>query len=205
MTIREKLQNFWYYYKAHTLVVLAIVVVFVSLAAQCAANDPYDYSVTLYMAKLMPEPILDTMAQELARFGTDQNGDGKVRVEIIDCSYGDNDNVRLNQIAKLQARLTQGESILFLTDETCYRSLDEMELFDTVTCLPDRDGKALQLANSPMNTAVARVAGNYMPADFFISKRRVAGTAIEGKDDAERFEQASVELLERLCEEYTAP
>lgn len=202
MTFKEKLQNYWYYYKVHTLVGLACALIFAVLISQCASNETYDYSVTLYMAKPIPESVREVMAEELAKFGTDQNGDGEVTVEILDCSYGDNDNIRMNQIAKMQARLTMPESVLFLTDETCYRSLDEMDLFDTLEILPDKDGRAMNIGASPMTTAITREVGAYMPNEFFISKRRVAGTAIEEKEGAAEFEKASAEMLEELCKAY---
>ena len=183
MTFKEKWQNYWYYYKVHTLVGLAVAAVMAILLAQCATTEKYDYSVTLYMSKTMPEQVRKVMAEELAAYGEDLNGDGEVKVEILDCTYGSNDNVRMNQIAKLQARLTMPESILFLTDETCYSNLDGMGLFDTLAILPDKDGKALDLGTSPMEAAITREAGNYLPEKFYISKRRVDRTALENKEN----------------------
>lgn len=204
MTFKDKIKNYWYYYRVHTIVGLLIAAVFAVLVAQCASNEKYDYSVTLYMSKPMTETITNIIAEELSEFGSDLNGDGKISVQIIDCSYGENDNIRMNQVAKLQARLTLPESMLFITDEVCYKNLDEMGLFDKLDILPDKDGQAMNLNTTSVGQAIDQAVGQYMPADFYISLRRIEGTAIEGKTGAEDYRQDAYTLLEKLSGEYAA-
>ena len=204
MTFKDKIKNYWYYYRVHTIVGLLIAALIAVLVAQCASNEKYDYSVTLYMSKPMTETITDIIAEELSEFGSDLNGDGKISVQIIDCSYGENDNIRMNQVAKLQARLALPESMLFITDETCYKNLDEMGLFDSLDILPDKGGQAMNLNTTSVGQAIDQAVGQYMPSDFYISLRRIEGTAIEGKTGAEDYRQDAYTLLEKLSGEYAA-
>lgn len=202
MDIKKRLSNYWYYYKVHTIVAVFCVIVLAVMLSQCATKERYDYSLTLYMSKPMNEMITSQMAEELEKYGEDLNSDGVVTVEIVNCSYGDNDNVRMNQIAKLQTRLTMSESILFIVDETCYTSLYDMGLFEKSELLPDKEGYALNLGESAMNTAIERELGDYMPKDYYLCKRSVAGTSIERQEDAAMYEAQSLALLEKLCREY---
>lgn len=193
--VKSKLENFWYYYKVHTMVALAMVVIIAIGVSQCASVEKYDYSVVLYMSKSISEDVTDVIADQLAAYGTDQNGDGKVTVEIINCSYGDDDTARMNQIGKLQARLTMAQSILFIVDDDCYTTLNDQGLFADAG-LPDKDGTALDLSNTALNAAVTEDFGSSMPTHYYICKRKIAGTSLEADADAQQYEAASAALLQ---------
>jgi len=207
-SIKKRLDNFWYYYKKHTFIALAIAILFFITVSQCIKNEPYDYSVVLYMEKSIPEEIADIMSVELSHYGVDLNGDGKVTVEVINCSYGENKNVMLGQIGKLQARLAMDNSVLFITDESRFTSLDEQNLFDTVDLFADKDGKAMNLKNTPMDLAIVEGFGDYMPEKYYLSKRRISGTSLDveessaGGNKAATYEAESLDLLHRLPAEY---
>ena len=84
--IRQRLGNFWYYYKVHTIVAVIVIAILAVLFSQCAAKESYDYAIVLNMATVVEEPTADLLAGELARFGEDLNGDGAVTIEMINCT-----------------------------------------------------------------------------------------------------------------------
>lgn len=200
--LKSKLSNFWYYYKVHTIICVFLAIVLAVLISQCAAKEKYDYSVALYMEKQISEDVCDIIAQELARFGEDLDGDGKVNVEIINCSYGSNDNVRISQMSKLQARLTMPESVLYIVDEACYSNLDPHGVFEGFPGFNDKGGYAFALSGTKMDNEIFRNLGiSYMPKNYYICKRVYTDDSAE--DGRAGFEQQSTELLTRLIAEYS--
>lgn len=202
--IRKKLSNFWYYYKVHTVVAVITVLILAILVSQCAAKESYDYAVVLSMATVVEEPAAELMGEELARFGEDLNGDGKVMVEVINCTYGSNDTVRINQLGKLQARLALPETVIFLLDEASFSDLDDMGLFGTADGFDAKAGKALSLKGTPMDMLVQNRYGNVLPSDWYLCMRGYDSSAQGGDTAAALYAEQSRALVARLLSAYRA-
>lgn len=202
--IRQKLSNFWYYYKVHTIVAVVVIAILAVLFSQCAAKERYDYAVVLNMATVVEEPTADLLAGELAQFGEDLNGDGVVTVEVINCTYGSNDSVRINQLGKLQARLMMPETVLFILDEVSFSNLDAMGLFGTAEGFDAKMGRALSLNGTAMDAAVQSRFGNVMPAAWYLCVRGYDDTALEGDEEAAAYAEQSRALVSRLLVAYKA-
>ncbi len=202
--IRQRLGNFWYYYKVHTIVAVIVIAILAVLFSQCAAKESYDYAIVLNMATVVEEPTADLLAGELARFGEDLNGDGAVTIEMINCTYGSNDNVRINQLGKLQARLTMPETVLFILDEASFTDLDAMGLFDRVDGFDAKEGRALSLHGTPLEAAVQSRYGSVLPTAWYLCVRGYDGNALEGDAKAAVYAEQSMALVSRLMEAYRA-
>lgn len=205
MTFRKRLQNYWYYYKVHTIIGLLVAALLAILVSQCAHRQSPDYTVVLYMRKELSEDMTDAMAAELEKFGTDRNGDGQVVVEIVNCSYdGDgSQDVIMGSIGKMQAQLALPDAPLMITDKYTFADLDEQGVFATRDDLPDQDGKALSLQGTPLYEAVNSVRANYLVNELYLSIRDLEDSELKDNSFTDTFLSSSQALLENLLAAYT--
>lgn len=190
-------ENYWYYYKVHTMVLVLVIVVMAIMITQCVKKVEPDCKLVLYAHKDVPSEVITAMEQELGRFAEDYNNDGKIAVEIVNCSYNPNNpnkNIMIAQLSKLQGELGLSESILFITDMQGFKSLDEQGLFQTQDYFTDLYGKGYSLKGTPLDDAVNTVISGFFPGDYYICKRRI--------DQSEKLEQ-SERLLLKLINEYS--
>lgn len=205
MTFRKRLQNYWYYYKVHTIIGLLVAALLAILVSQCAHRQSPDYTVVLYMRKELSEAMTDAMAAELEKFGIDRNGDGQVVVEIVNCSYdGDgSQDVIMGSIGKMQAQLALPDAPLMITDKYTFADLDEQGVFATRDDLPDQDGKALSLQGTPLYEAVNSVRANYLVNELYLSIRDLEDSDLKDNSFTDTFLSSSQALLENLLKAYT--
>ena len=78
----KKLENFWFYYKKHLLIALAVLLAAGYLAIQKAAAPEPDYHIALVKATPCTEEQLRDWEDRFATAGEDLNGDGDVLVKI---------------------------------------------------------------------------------------------------------------------------
>ena len=82
MNYKEKLQNFWFYYKKHLLVALAVVLVLGYLGIPNRNTAQPDYHIGLVRQIPCTEEELAALEEYFVRAGTDVNGDGQVLVKL---------------------------------------------------------------------------------------------------------------------------
>lgn len=79
MTFKKKLENYWYYYKIHTIVGLFVSIILVTSIVQCAKNVEFDMQLahvgTSYIST-------DQIQQSLKNIVPDVNGDGNIAVYL---------------------------------------------------------------------------------------------------------------------------
>lgn len=119
----DKLRNFWYYYKTHLLIALAVVLVAGYFTVQRIMTPEPDYHIGLIRAMPLPDADLDALNASFATAGKDRNGDGQVLVQIhtfyVDLADQD-ENAGVNNaqvVAGLDADLVGGVSGIFLTED----------------------------------------------------------------------------------------
>ena len=202
----EWLKNYWYYYRVHTIIGILVAALLAILVGQCARRVNPDYTVILYMRKEISEQMTNAMAAELQKYGVDRNGDGKVVVEIANCSYdADSANdMALGNISKMQAQLALPDAPLMIVDKYTFADLDEQGVFAVRDDLPDKDGKALSLKETPVYEAVNAAKANYLVNDLYLSIRDLDGSNLKDNKFAGEFLTSSQALLENLITAYAA-
>ena len=78
------LENFWYHYKAQTIIIAAVVVTAAICTTQLITNDKYDYYVMYAGPQILAVQDLTYIQRAIASVGTDQNGDGETKVALKD-------------------------------------------------------------------------------------------------------------------------
>ena len=120
LTFKEKLQNFWFYYKIHTISIICAVLILVVGISQCTGKTNWDMRVIYFSYS----PVLDEQIKPIGKYfekiSKDLNGDGEVNIQMINCSMvpGDN-NVKYNQatLTKVQSLIaTEEKAMLFIFD-----------------------------------------------------------------------------------------
>lgn len=131
MDINTKLQNFWFYYKKHLLVALAVMSVLLYLGIQKAAAPKADYHIGLVRAVQLTDAELQSLEAVLRTAGEDRNGDGQVLVALhtyyVDLA-DDAPNAGVANagvVAGLDADLVGAISGIFL--------LEDVDLFRSIT------------------------------------------------------------------------
>ncbi len=113
----SKLKNFWFYYKKHLLVTLAVLLVAGYMTLQNVTAQEPDYHIGLVKTINCTDEELDALKDIFTAAGTDINGDGQVLVQIhtyyVDLSTGSNADV----VQALDADLIGGVSGIFLLED----------------------------------------------------------------------------------------
>lgn len=212
-TPKEKWDNFWYHYKWWVVAaVFAAAVLGVLIGQMVTAVHP-DYVVALVTKDTVGEDALQSLTVSLQTCGEDQNGDGKVIVQVENLALGQFvggkaiDLAQMNN-TKLVTYLMTGDIMLYIFDDTCYRMRVEelMEaggrFFDTLSV--DDDGVDSETGYWNWNGSVYQQSdwGKTLPDDLYFGVRQMGGTA-SGRD-AQQKHDAGKKLFETFVQNMTA-
>ena len=135
-TINEKAKNFWYYYRWPVIGLIFIIIVVAICVVQCASKVKYDLRIVLYTSKAVSDADCEHIAEYFKKYAEDSNNDGKVNVEVVNCSYtaGTNGQSIMAINTKIQAIIAaEYDVMLFITDDTTFmlhtKKLDLMTQF----------------------------------------------------------------------------
>lgn len=207
---KARIENFWYYYKFHTIVVfVALVALSVSLV-QCSTKPKYDFQLVLATgsSELAPKQI-ELFEQEISKLAKDVNGDGLVTVDVIDCTYDEQNSSYQTILGKRQKlqniMMNEQKMLIFLTDKTCYDWLNTIreDGFMEDLSLSEEDGRRFDLTESAFYENVKKGGhqGLKWPENLYISRRIVAGTLIEKDKKVEGIKKDCDELLNNIIEQ----
>ena len=120
MDMLSKIENFWFYYKKHLLIGLAVLAVILYLGAQDAKAPEADYHIGIVRAQALPPETLTQLEQAVTAAGEDQNGDGVILVKLhsYNVDLRDPSGEKASEyIAALDADLIGKVSGIFLTED----------------------------------------------------------------------------------------
>lgn len=93
-TPKEKIQNFWYHYKWHTVVSVVLVIAILVCSLQFCTRESYDAYILYAGSKRIGRTSRDgdvaeivTLLSSLKRVGEDFDGDGEVKVNLSALYY----------------------------------------------------------------------------------------------------------------------
>ena len=193
-TPEEKIKNFWFHYKWHTIGIIATLVILTVLVAQCVNKPKYDYEIVYFSYTQVLDEQLDSMEEYFETLGSDLDGDGEVNVQIVNCSVSNdksNYNYRNTILTKLQAMIAADEkAMLFITDKDSYKYFEEgnIDIFD---------GEPLPLGDEFYEKAAKSDFG-ILTDGLQISIRKVSGTTLGKNNDAEFYYDESKKIMENL-------
>lgn len=204
-TPKGKWENFWYHYKWAFWGTLFGVIVLGVLVGQLVTRDPADYHVLLMTKYTYLDRDLAVLEQELAAFGEDIDGDGKVEVLIQNCGMGAIGSQEYStSIQTVQAHLMAGDVLLFVWEPTYYeqfmKSVEGIseEGYEFLTPLSfenegvTEDGKIWDWKTDPRRE---KLGLKTLPEQLYFGVRNASGTAGEQQE----LHQQCVALLEAFA------
>lgn len=199
-TPSEKIANFWFQYKWHTIAAVAAAVIIIVSLVQYINRTVYDFEVVLFSYTPMTEQQVSLLRSELEDRSDDVNGDGEVHVSLVNCSYASDNKDGQYEYAmlnKLQATLAADyDALLFITDEQSYKYLMSLEGMEGV----------FESDPAPLSDAFLEEysekggKGAELPDGLQISCRTVKGTNLEGKKNMDGIYKQSKSVMKSLTD-----
>lgn len=145
---QKKWENYWYYYKWHTIVgIVALLVIVYTVYDKVTYIKP-DFEIDAVTDCGFSYNSADTIANSLASSGAldDINGDGKIKASVSYYTAGYSGEASKqadpSMMQIVQLRMAVGESPIILTDSTVAKVYEDQGVFADITDLADRLGIA---------------------------------------------------------------
>lgn len=194
-TFEDKLKNYWFHYKWHTIAAIFITIFLAITVTQCAKRTDYDMKVVYFTYNPVTDDMLTPVGDYLESFCSDLNGNGKVEIQVINCSIS-KENLKnqygMTTLQKVQSLIVgESEALLYITDS------ESAEYFNNDSFSDLFDTEPLKL-NEEFYTATKTEQFGQLPDGLQIACRRVAETTIENQKNVGKIEKESLKILSQL-------
>ncbi len=191
MTFRQKLDNYWYHYKWHTIIIGFFLAVFLICFIQCTAKEEYDANLMYAGPGAISYSSLNRLQNSYDLIMTeDYNGDGDKTVDYVELTFLDaqtdeeqqrledftsaNPQIEKTNLDRFGAEVTAGQSMIYLLDERFYDMVSDkgilIPLKDVLGYIPEnaRDEYSIYLGELDIH----KMPGfSSLPADTIICIR----------------------------------
>lgn len=196
-TPKEKLQNYWYHFKWHTIGAVLLTAILTVMVVQCASRENYDFITIVYTHTPIEDSRIEKIEEYIEQYAEDIDGDGEIKVEVVDCSFIDtNSNSQTNQAAtaKIQAMIAaEPKAVLYIVDKKAINdlnALNENGFFDAEPLLLDEDFYEFCEGDSELEQ---------LPDELKISYRRISDTLMEKDKTANKVYKVCEKIYEKLA------
>ena len=192
---RKKIDNFWYYYKIHVLVVVFILLVAGVFIKDIVTKVDYDYSVAFVTEEMMTNEEISSIQSVFEREAEDLNGDGEIHVEVQNYTIPQGDSADPQLVAAGQTKLTvdiqEGTSMIFFLSPGCYESYKDSGVLpaDESEYIKFSDCTGYEEAGSPKELG-----------DLMGALRLVEDTKLKKDQNKMDYYEANKELFEKFTE-----
>lgn len=186
---QSKWENYWYYYKYHTLAAVFVLIMIGVFINDKLQQVDYDYRISAVTDYNLAEQQLDRLEEAFADLADDRNGDGEVHVLVSNYTItkdgNENPQVEMANQTKFMADLETGDSLIFIYSDSVYDIYKDDMIFDV------KDGTQVKLSECKANTESDL-------NDLNIAMRVFGGTSLEKKDKLKEYYKDSQKLLEKF-------
>lgn len=192
---RKKIDNFWYYYKIHVLVVVFILFVASVFIKDIVTKVDYDYSVAFVTEEMMTNEEISSIQSVFEGEAEDLNGDGEIHVEVQNYTIPQGDSADPQLVAAGQTKLTvdiqEGTSMIFFLSPGCYESYKDSGVLpaDESEYIKFSDCTGYEEAGSPKELG-----------DLMGALRLVEDTKLKKDQNKMGYYEANKELFEKFTE-----
>lgn len=197
-TFKERISNFWFHYKVHTILIAFAAVVLAFGITQCANKEHYDGRVMLYINRVCTDAEADIYKDYLTPYFSDTNGDGIVNLQIINCAYSTDGNFDMNYTSalasKLQSAISDDPDVqLFIVDDTKINQLNNIS--------SDFESFFVEIIDFPEDIyKIAEEQEFKITKNLKIGRRVVSGTMIEKDKNIETYVKQAEDVLDKLTD-----
>ena len=212
---KEKRKNWWYYHKIHLLIGFVVVLIGGYFVYDMATKVYPDYTIAVLSEDECGGDLLQCVADELSDYGVDRNGDGQVVVSIANYALGSGDgNADDAQTAKLAGDTTTFDSVIYISDPSCFERLKNESLYAYIDGTTPEEGatdyenmyvlwsdcKGLADANltSTWYEGVSSDDLQKLFSDYHVSLRIIEGTHFADDQGKVDYYNDCMELLENI-------
>ncbi len=196
-TFMEKLKNYWFHYKWHTLGSIFAIISLTILISQCASRPNWDMKVVYFTYTPVIDQQLEPVSDYLESISKDVNGDGEINIQVINCSTPSaekNYQQHLSVVKRLQNIMAvDAETLLFITDN------ESAEYFDKESIDNFFGTDHLKLKDEFYKKTVSEDFGG-LPENLQIACRRVKDTTIDSNQKVDKLYQEATNILEKIKE-----
>lgn len=204
VTFLSKLSHFWYYYKIPLMFIVMAIAVVTFICIECMGKVKSDITIVLYDNRVTADFYIPAMEEYFEQYCEDINGDGKVKVTVINCTYGAGTSTaeyQQQKMQKLQSLIVTGnEYMLYLLSQNGYNYITTYiseDFFDSNTPLSDDFTAFVE------DKIITGDAPEEMPPvhkGFTLYKRRIEGTLMEKNEKAQKALINAQDLIDKLVQ-----
>lgn len=194
-TTAEKAKNIWYHYGKLIIGGLLAAVVIAVMVVQCATRVKPDIQIVYFSYNVTLSDTTQQMAEYFEKYCDDINGDGKVKVQIVDCSVNKNGDSQLQSanITKLQAIIAaEANTMLFITDKNSVEYFSNMNVSGGFF-----ESEPIKLGTDFYDFININEVST-IPEGLTIGCRRVKGTTLEKQKDVETYYKQAQKILKEI-------
>lgn len=192
---RKKIDNFWYYYKIHVLVVVFILFVAGVFIKDIVTKVDYDYSVAFVTEEMMTDEEISSIQSVLEKEAEDLNGDGEIHVEMQNYTIPQGDSADPQLVVAGQTKLTvdiqEGTSMIFFLSPGCYESYKDSGV------LPADESEYIKFSDC---TGYEEEGSPKELGDLMGALRLVEDTKLKKDQNKMDYYEANKELFEKFTE-----
>lgn len=193
-TFKEKLSHFWYYYKGAVIAVVIAAVIISFVCVQCASTKPDDIRVVLYDNHIVTDNQTRQIEKYLESVCKDYNGDGTVKVTVINCTFETGSSTADYQLTKQQrlqsAIAADKKATVFITSKETYNYVDNLSDSDLLWDYFELNQDFYNSVDTDFNIDLQQ--------GLVISVRKIEGTLIEDNKTAIEFYKRAIDFCESL-------
>lgn len=202
MTIKQRIENYWYHYKWHTILGFFIIFTLVVGVTQCSTVEPYDQNCVLYCDRVLHDNGVLALEKELTKRISDYDRNGTTQFEVTNVSYNSAQNTAVANSQKLLQLVSTSDYVLYIVDAHGYEHLVQNGMFRSCDFLPDKDHTAWNWNGSVLQQSLKQYN---LPQDLYFCIRVIEDTELQESEDVRsRLTQAET-LIKRLIAEGLAP
>lgn len=211
MTGKEKVINFWFYYRWWVMGGgFALIMAFL-LIRDIASNVKPDYTMGLLTQHAIREEVIVQMETAMLPYIDDRNGDGKtvIRLSPYNIAVGDaaeavDPMAHTANMTRLSGDIQMGESMLFITDNLAeYQEMMELFCYNDgsappIDQQPDYTKMGIPLKDCPAFAGVDLEAASPNADGFVLVKRIIALSQLERGKGQTEYHADSMKLFDAL-------
>lgn len=218
-TPKKKWDNFWFYHKWHVVIAIVVIILAAFFIHDMVTKVNPDYEIGMITEATYPSDLVDGLQAQLAKYGEDLNGDGKVVVQVNQyvLSAGDEPDAAMAQMqeasfVKLSADLSSGTSVIFITDKA---SLEHQQSTTQMFSYPDgtnpKEGAkdydkmrvplkdCKNLSSLRYNVELSSGGNGNLYDNLGVSLRVYKGSVMDGDKKLEKYYSDSKKLFDQLA------
>ena len=192
---REKLENFWYYYKWYVIGGVVLLITLILGIHSCAQKANPDLYVLLAVDNSPNALLVEETETWLSGLTEDVNGDGESTAHVMSTTTTDQWNGYSTAAMLVQAN--SGKAIMYILTDDTYAIMSENGMLQQLSGESEfLEGDRYNLTASGVLSAVPAFEAEEQSYYFCI--RKVEGTTFEGKESYSTQERLAKEMLQKL-------